>query len=206
MDIYSYTLFLLTSCAVIILPGPNVLVIVSTSLMHGKTRGLQTVAGTSSAMAIQLLLVALGTTWFVEILADGVLVLKWAGVAYLLGLGVFHLRRVCAKNEAPAAPQPATTFSRGFIVSFANPKTLLFFSAFLPQFVTATAPYGQQIFLLSVSFLVMATLLDSAYALFAARCQSLLGRNGNNRQKARNLTGAILYLGAGFLLALNRRS
>lgn len=206
MDLFLYGLFLATSFAVIILPGPNVLVIVSTSLLHGRSRGLQTVAGTSCAMAIQLLVVALGTSWLVRLAVDGVVVLKWIGLAYLLGLGLVHLRHVWrdAVTAAPPDPGIAASFRRGFIVSLGNPKTLLFFSAFLPQFVAASIPYGQQIFVLSLSFLLMATILDSSYALFAAHCRPLLDRV--NSTKLHHFLGAMLYLGAGVLLALNRRS
>jgi homoserine/homoserine lactone efflux protein len=74
------TLFLLLSFGLIILPGPNVMVIVTTSLVHGKVRGLQAVAGTSCAMIVQLLVAALGTAWFVTAVSEGLTWLKWFGV------------------------------------------------------------------------------------------------------------------------------
>lgn len=76
---------------IIIIPGPNVLVVISTSLAYGRARGLQTVAGTSAAMLVQLFIAALGTAWFVSALASGFLWLKWLGVGYLFYLGIRHL-------------------------------------------------------------------------------------------------------------------
>ena len=92
MDISLYLSFLIISFTVIIIPGPNVLVIVSTSLAQGRNRGLQTVAGTSFAMILQLLIVGVGTTWFVQLVTDGLYYLKWLGVVYLFCLGLRHLK------------------------------------------------------------------------------------------------------------------
>jgi len=137
MNTTLYLTFLVVSFGLIIVPGPNVLVIVSTSITHGTKRGLQTVAGTSFAMAIQLITVAVGTAWFVQLISNGLYYLKWVGVAYLLYLGLYHLRKVISSKQQETEIAASATFKRGFAVSLTNPKTLLFFSAFLPQFVTS---------------------------------------------------------------------
>jgi len=80
MDISLFLTFLLVSFGLIVMPGPNVLVIVSTSISHGKKSGLQTVAGTSLAMSIQLLAVGFGTTWLISLIVDGLNYLKWLGL------------------------------------------------------------------------------------------------------------------------------
>lgn len=87
-------LFVLVSLGLIIVPGPNVIVIITTSVVHGRSRGMQTVAGTSAAMIIQLMVAALGTAWFVTAISEGLRWLKWLGVAYLLYLSGI-LRRLC---------------------------------------------------------------------------------------------------------------
>jgi threonine/homoserine/homoserine lactone efflux protein len=93
MEINLYLAFLVASFILIVVPGPNVLVIMSTSLAHGARRGLQTVLGTSSAMIIQLLVAALGTAWFVESMSEGFAWVRWLGVCYLAYLGFSHIYR-----------------------------------------------------------------------------------------------------------------
>ncbi|MCG8426504.1 MAG: LysE family translocator [Chromatiales bacterium] len=193
--------FILISIGVILIPGPNVLVVISTSITQGKLRGLQTVVGTSAAMIIQLVVAALGTAWFVSALAEGFFWLKWIGVAYLIYLGVSHLIRAASARQEPEITAIAS-MQRGFWVSLTNPKTILFFSAFLPQFAVSTAPYLEQIALLSVIFWVLAAILDSGYALLASRLSALLNREGSSKQQ--NRASGILYLGAGTLLATTK--
>jgi threonine/homoserine/homoserine lactone efflux protein len=196
MEILTFTL---VSIAVIAVPGPNVLVVVSTSLVHGRTRGLQTVAGTSTAMIIQLFLAAIGTTWFVSVLSHGFLWLKWAGVIYLLFLGASHLFSAVS-DEPPKVVSASGSFQRGFWVSLTNPKTILFFGAFLPQFTSVSLPYLDQIVVLSSVFWVLAVLLDSGYALLAGKISALL--YSRNLSRVQNGASSLLYLGAGTTLAL----
>ena len=205
MDITLYLSFLIVSFLVIIVPGPNVLVIVSTSLAHGVRRGMQTVAGTSSAMIVQLLIVGVATAWFVRLVAEGLYYLKWAGITYLLYLGLKHLAAAVSSSdrELPVI-SAADTFVRGFVVSLTNPKTLLFFSAFLPQFISSSGNYPVQMLWLSASFVVMATVLDSCYALLSSRLRSLAGDGGYI--KYRQGFSGLLYLAAGAWLSVSNRS
>lgn len=197
-----YQLFLLASFAVIVIPGPNVMVIVATSLLQGRASGLRTVAGTSAAMLVQLSIAALGTGLLVSTLAQGLVWLKWLGVAYLVYLGLNSLAGAGrATIESAAAPR---AFGRGFWISLTNPKTILFFSAFLPQFVSPADPYLPQVALLSLSFWGLAVTLDSCYALLAARLGDRFSHLARPRVVAR-LSG-LVYLGAGALLASARQS
>ena len=203
MDISLFLTFLLVSFGIILIPGPNVLVIVSTSLLHGRIRGLQTVSGTSLAMAIQLVIVGIGTSWFIAKLTSGLGYLKWFGIAYLLYLGVKHLVQAVHAEEKNMEVQASTTFARGFVTSLTNPKTLLFFSAYLPQFVSAPQHYALEISVLSITFLLMAILLDSCYAIFTVKLKSMVGTRLPG--KLRNTISGVLYLGAGTWLASSRR-
>lgn len=191
--------FILLSAALVIIPGPNVLVIVSTSLAHGRAHGLRTVAGTSTAMLFQLLLAAVGTGWAVIAISDGLFWLKWAGVCYLLYLGVSALRAAGTEAES-RPPDNGRTFFRGFWVSLLNPKTIVFFGAFLPQFVSAEGSYIEQIVVLSAIFWSIAVVLDSGYALLASALRSWL-RNPLTMRAQKSLSG-LLYIGAGAALAL----
>jgi len=204
MDITLYLTFLVVSFGLIIVPGPNVLVIISTSIAHGTKRGLQAVAGTSLAMAIQLLVVAASTAWFVQVISKGLQYIKWLGVAYLLYLAFYHLKSAFRPEKKEINVTSSITVRRGFLVSLTNPKTLLFFSAFLPQFVTSVGIYNYQIFLLSLSFLIMAMILDSCYALLSSKLSLLAKERFLNMY--RNGFSGLLYLGACAWLAATNRS
>ncbi len=193
-----YISFILISIPFIISPGPNVVVIISTSLSAGSKRGLQTVAGAWLAMIIQLFIAAVGTSWLLSVLAEGLMWIKWGGVAYLAYLGVTSLYRF-ATSVGSTEVNATGSFQRGFYVSLTNPKTILFFSAFLPQFVTDSSLYAQQITILSVTFLALALILDSCYALLAGRLRWMLARKDFN--KLQNGISGTLYLLASGLLA-----
>jgi threonine/homoserine/homoserine lactone efflux protein len=203
MDLPVYIAFAAVSAAFIVLPGPNILVIVSTALTHGRARALQTVAGTSTAMAIQLTLVAVGTSWFVQRVSEGFTVLKWLGAAWLVLLALYHFRRSLQADKDHGHVAAATSFVTGFITSLTNPKTTLFFSAFLPQFVAPTHSYAYQITVLSVSFLLLAIIIDSSYAVASARVWRRLDRTHSPALHHR--FSAVLYLIAGTWLAMLRR-
>ena len=194
--------FIIVSFGVIVIPGPNVLIIISTSVSCGRIRGLQTVAGTSLAMLIQLSISAVGTNIFVSNLTMGFVWLKWLGVAYLVYLGVLHLLAI--KRSTQSTVSATGSFNRGFWVSLTNPKTILFFSAFLPQFTVSGSHYLNQILLLSTLFWLMALLLDSLYAILSAKLVGFL--NKKNVAKYQNGLSGVLLLGASALLATTKNA
>lgn len=205
-DLY---LAFIAACAVLIaIPGPNVALIVANSVAHGARYGLMTVAGTASAMVMQLALVVLGASAVLGLLADLFEWLRWLGVAYLVWLGVRTWRsagRLAATDlqATPAAPRSLLAiFARGFAVSLTNPKTLVFYAAFLPQFVRADAgDMTHQLLVLAGTFLVVAVLLDGTWALLASRLRGLLRARARLRNR---LTGGLL-IGAGIGLAFARK-
>lgn len=202
MDTATLISFALISLVFIAIPGPNILVIVSTSLRAGKVRGLQTVMGTSLAMILQLSLVALATSWILAVLVEGLFWLKWVGVAYLLFLGISSLM-VWYRGDSTAVPSASSSFQRGFWVSLTNPKTLLFFSAFLPQFTHGNEAYLSQIFLLSLSFWILATLVDMTYALATASVKWMLDKRDIDRIQ-QGVSGIFYVSAAGILASSNR--
>jgi len=203
MDISVYLAFVAASIGLIVLPGPNVLVIISTGMAHGRVRALQTVAGTSTAMAIQLTLVALGTSWLVHGINGGLAILKWTGGTWLVLLALVHFRRSFRSNDDDRRVATVAGFFTGFLTSLTNPKTMLFFSAFLPQFVVSAHNYAHQVILLSTTFLLLAVMIDGGYAIASARvCRTL--KRGYSPVLHHRLSAAI-YLVAGAWLALLRR-
>jgi len=198
-------LFLAFVAAVVVLmliPGPNVALIVANSVAYGPRFGLLTVAGASSAMVAQLALTALGMTELLGALGLWFGYLRWIGVAYLVYLGLAQWRAP-AVDLAKTRPEPKSIRSlylRALLVSLTNPKTLFFYGAFFPQFVSPSRPIGVQIAILSATFLALAILVDSGWALVAARARGLLTSRGRLRNR---ISGGIL-IGAGAALALAR--
>jgi threonine/homoserine/homoserine lactone efflux protein len=203
MSLDLYLAFVAATAVLILIPGPNVALIVANSIAHGRATGLMTVAGTSGAMVLQLGLTVAGMSTVLALLADWFEWLRWAGVAYLVYLGVQAFRATpVALDATRASPaSPSRIVARGFVVSLTNPKTLLFYGAFLPQFVTPGEGATGELVLLAVTFVVIAVLLDGTWALLAARFRAALALNGRLRN---GLTGTLL-LGAGLGLALARK-
>ena len=204
MDLSLYLTFVLATSILILIPGPNVSLIVANSVAYGTRYGLLTVAGTSSAVLVQVIITALGMTAVLGTLAYWFEWIRWVGVAYLVYIGVQQWR-ADPIDLTRTRPQPKSfraIYLRGLLVSLSNPKTLLFFGAFFPQFISMDADPQPQIVLLSLTFLVVAALLDGAWALLAGRVRRFLGRRGRLRNR---LSGGLL-IGAGLGLALARRT
>jgi threonine/homoserine/homoserine lactone efflux protein len=185
-----------------LIPGPNVALIVANSVCHGPRHGLMTVWGTVAAQALSLALVTAGLTTLLEFFGFWFGWLRWLGAAYLVFLGIQQWRAPAPDLSmvAPQAKSHGPLFVQAFLVSLVNPKTLIFYGAFFPQFITLTGNVAMQAALLSAVFLAIALLVDSGWALAAARARGLLagrGRLGNR------LAGGIL-VGAGAALALLR--
>ena len=202
MSLHLYAAFVAAVTILMLIPGPNVALIVANSLAHGARYGLVTVSGTSAAMVAQLTATALGLSALQGEAARLFDTLRWLGVVYLLGLGLASWRAPARDlTQTPAGPRNLSViFGRGFFVSLTNPKTLLFYAALFPQFVDTHAPSRPQIAGLAATFLVVAVVLDCGWALLAARFRDALGMNGALRNR---LTGGLL-LGAAFGLALAR--
>ena len=204
IDLHLYAAFVAAVTTLMLIPGPNVALIVANSVAHGVRYGLLTVAGTSTAMVLQLGVTACGMTELLDALGSWFEWIRWIGVVYLLHLGVSYWRAapVDLTKTAPERKSARAIFLRALLVSLSNPKTLLFYGAFFPQFVSGGPDVGMEIALLSVTFLMLAILVDGALAVTAARARRLLGTRGRLRNR---LSGGLL-IGAGVGLALARKS
>ncbi len=201
-----YFAFVAASAILIIIPGPTVTLVVANSVAHGARHALMSVAGAQSAIALQLAVVALGMTSLIAVLATWFDWLRSAGVAYLIWLGIQRWRAapvLGGDGPSPAASGKAM-FWQGFVVTVTNPKVLFFYAAFFPQFIDPTRPLAAQLALLSVSFLLIALVLDGSYALLAGRVRHVL-RGERGGRLANRVAGSIL-MGTGLWLALARRS
>jgi threonine/homoserine/homoserine lactone efflux protein len=203
MDWQLYFAFVAATAILMLIPGPNVALIVANSLARGTRVGLLTVAGTSCAMVPQLLLVLLGMSAALTVLSDWFAWLRWIGVAYLVYLGIKQWRTPADDLLGVRAEQESNRaiFARGFLVSLTNPKTLLFYGAFFPQFIDPHHEAMPQFAILSATFLTLAVLLDSSWAMLAGHTRPLL----QTRATLRNRLSGSLLLGAALGLALARK-
>lgn len=200
MNANLYFAFIAAAFVLIAVPGPSILVILSNSLARGKRLGFYTVLGTSLAMAIQLLVAVGGLATTMIVLSEWLSWLRWLGIAYLVYLGVRHWR----EPDRPETDATNIGFWQGFVVSLTNPQTMLFFAAFLPQFVDPLFPVTKQLTLLAVTFWGMALVIDITYALGADRLRPYL--EGPRSRTIRGRIIGTLLLGAALALALVRRA
>ena len=181
----------------VMIPGPNVALIVANSLRFGLRMGAVTVLGTTFGVALQLVAVVAGLAVIVELTAAALTWIRWAGVVYLVWLGINTWRQPAA-DLAAVVPAP-TVFWRGCLVAAINPKTMLFNAAFLPQFASSGA--AGELALVAGIFLAVLLLGDLVWALFASSARPLLQRSSRSRNR---ITGGFL-VAAGIGLALSRR-
>jgi threonine/homoserine/homoserine lactone efflux protein len=163
-------LFAVSTLAILVVPGPSVMFVVARTLEHGRVAGLVSMAGVETGALIHVAIAAAGLSALVASSPGAVTALRWVGAAYLLWLAVQALRRHHPTGPPPAPVPNMRLFRAGLLVDLLNPKTALFFLAFLPGFVdTARGPAATQIAALGLCFVALAALTDGAYALAAAR-------------------------------------
>jgi homoserine/homoserine lactone efflux protein len=202
MDMHLYLAFFAATVVLALIPGPNVAVITANSVAYGARFGLLTVAGTSTAILIQLTLTGLGLSAALGTLGAWFEWIRWIGAAYLVYLGIAQWRAV-SLDLAGTPPQPRSAgalYARGLLVALTNPKTLLFYGAFFPQFVSPGEGQTSQLLLLLSTCLVVAIVIDSVWALLAARLRPFVVARSRLRTR---LSGGLL-IGAGLGLALAR--
>jgi len=195
-----YAAFVLASVLLALFPGPNMALIVANSVRSGPRAGLLTLAGTTSAMVMQLTLVGVGMTTLLATAGIWFSVLRWAGALYLIWIGVSAWRAGTPAVEFAAPVRSARAlWARGLLVSLTNPKLLLFFGAFFPQFIRRDAPVAPQVVVLSVTFVVVAVSVDCGWALLAGRMRRLILARG--RMLNRVSGGLLVVAGVGLAFA-----
>jgi threonine/homoserine/homoserine lactone efflux protein len=186
----------------ILIPGPNVALIVANSLRHGMRIGVVTSLGTTAGIGLQLLVVVLGLAALIELVANALTWIKWIGAVYLVWTGIRTWREPASDLSDVKILSDSRAFWRGVLLAVINPKTLLFNAAFLPQFVGNTPDASSQLLLLAGVFLTVIIIGDALWAVFAAGARAWLERIGHLHKR---ISGAFL-VGAGVGLALSRRS
>jgi homoserine/homoserine lactone efflux protein len=201
MNWHLFAGFLTLTILLLLAPGPIVTLVVSTAATRGIRAGLVTVAGTSTGNAVLLAAIALGLGWVLSHALYLFEALRWAGAAYLVWLGVQAWRRA----RQPHAPTPAAQvhFRRGVLVALSNPKTLAFFTAFLPQFLDPALPAGRQLAVMCAVTVLLAALSDSCWAIASGLGRAWLMRPSRARLLGR--VSGLTLIGGGIWLSLARR-
>ena len=202
MSIELYLAFVAASVALALLPGPIVTLVIANGLRHGTRAALTNIAGVQAGVAIVIGIVAIGLTSLMATMGYWFDWVRFAGAAYLVWLGIRLIREPVAGVEAEAPPPPrGGFFLQGFLVALSNPKLLVFFGAFIPQFVDLSQDHLSQVTLLGVTFMVIAALTDATYALLAGRVRRFF-----SAQRTRTLSrvSGTLMIGGGIWLALSR--
>jgi len=201
------TTFLVASFLFIQVPGPSLLFTIGRALTVGRRDALLSVLGNSIGLLAQVIGVAVGLGAVVAASATAYTVLKLVGAIYVMYLGVQAIRHrgdarvALAAGEHAAAPGSAFASVRtGFLVGSTNPKTIVFFAAFLPQFIEPSAAAAPQLLLLGLIFAVMAVSSDACWALAASRARDWFARRPHRLDRL-GATGGVMMLGLGVGLA-----
>jgi homoserine/homoserine lactone efflux protein len=202
MNWHLFSAFLVITVVLFLTPGPIVTLVVTTAARRGARAGLMTVAGATTGNALLLACIAFGLSWILQSSAQIFEVLRWAGAAYLIWLGIQAWRHAGAPADE-IAPNHHVHASRGFIVAITNPKSIAFFTAFLPQFIDASLPVGRQLLVMCVTSVLLGGVLDSGWAVAAGFGRAWFLKPRHNRLLGR-ISGAVL-VGGGIWLSLIRR-
>lgn len=191
--------FVVASIVMLAIPGPTILTVISYSMTYGRQANVPLVAavalGDTTALALSLLglgaLLTVSATWF--------LIIKWVGGLYLLYMGVKLIRAGVSPVECKIPEAPSSMWSlflNTWFVTALNPKGIVFFVAFLPQFMDPNKAIGPQLWVLSITFVFLAVLNTFVYTIFAGRVRRLL--TSSRVRKRFNLAGGSLLSIAGF--------
>lgn len=206
MSIELWFAFVAASAVLLVIPGPTILTVISYSISHGQRANVPLVAavalGDSTALLVSLLglgaLLATSAAWFTAV--------KWAGGLYLLYLGAIRLRAGMSTAE-PTAPNVASSRGRLFVntylVTTLNPKGIVFYVAFLPQFLNPSSSITRQVWIPAVTFVTMGIVNATLYATFAGSARRWLA--SLRAQRRFNIAGGSLLFGAGVWALLAKR-
>jgi threonine/homoserine/homoserine lactone efflux protein len=204
-DASTLLLFVGASLALLAVPGPAVIYVVTRSLDQGHRAGIVSVLGVETGTFAYALAAAAGLTGLIAASEIGFTIVKYAGAAYLVYLGV---RKLLERDEPQDALPAARSrlFLRGLLVQLLNPKIAIFFLAFLPQFVDSSGgPVALQILVLGTIFTLLAVLSDGAYVLLAGAVGGWLRSGRRARRTLVKVSGGV-YIGLGVSAALSGTS
>lgn len=207
MPLEIYTPYIVATMLILIIPGPTIILVISQAVAHGRRSVLPLVFGVVLGDFTAMTLSLLGLGALMTASAALFTLFKWIGAIYLVFLGIRHWRAGAKKEAVQLAPQTASNrslFRSSFLVTALNPKSIAFFVAFLPQFITPSSPAFGQILILGGTFLFLALVNAALYAVFAGQLREVIKRAKVRRWLHR--CGGTALIGAGIITAGMRRS
>jgi threonine/homoserine/homoserine lactone efflux protein len=205
MTLATYLLYLAAVALLIVTPGPTMLMCMTNSINHGPRRAMTSVAGAVTAVLGVMVLSAMGLGALLAASETAFTTAKVIGAAYLIWLGIrtFRSDAVLKVDESPTTPR-RSFYLQGFLVGASNPKAVLFFAAFFPQFLNPAAPIVPQFAALALTFMAMEFCVLTTCALGVSRLVPLLQSSRPVRWINRICGGLFTLMGG--LLLLSRRS
>jgi threonine/homoserine/homoserine lactone efflux protein len=203
MSLQAYLAFVVACIALALLPGPIVSLLIANGLRYGTRAALINVVGAQTGLAIVIGIVAVGLASLMATMGYWFDWVRLAGAAYLVWLGIKLIRSPVegiSVDEKPAPPRGGF-FLQGFLVLLSNPKVLVFFGAFIPQFMDMSKPHLPQVALLGATFMVTAVISDMIYAVLAGRARKFF--SARRTRLVSRISGGFM-IGGGIWLALTR--
>lgn len=203
-DMTTLALFAAATLALLVVPGPAVVYIVTRSVAQGRGAGLVSVLGVHAGSVVHVVAAALGISALLAASATAFSIVKYLGAAYLVWLGVRKLMARPANGETAEIKEASRLrlFGEGFVVNVLNPKTAIFFLAFLPQFADPSrGPIAPQIVLLGIIWIVLGMASDGTYALLSSALAGRLRASARARRRL-DVGSGLIYLGLGAVAAL----
>jgi threonine/homoserine/homoserine lactone efflux protein len=203
MSLQAYLAFVAACIGLALLPGPIVTLVIANGLRHGTRAALTNVLGAQAGLAIVIGIVAIGLTSLMATMGYWFDWVRFAGAAYLVWLGYKLIRSPVegVSTDAPPPPPRGGFFLQGFLVLLSNPKVLVFFGAFIPQFMDMEKPHFPQVALLGATFMVTAVMSDAIYAVLAGRARKFFSKR--RTRLVSRISGGFM-IGGGVWLALTR--
>ncbi len=208
----STQLFAIYASAVFLLcltPGPNSLLAITNGLRYGMRKTFFSTLGCATGLVLLIALCLSGLGVLLAASEIAFTVIKWLGAAYLIFLGISLMRTKSSLADAPGASglrkdkSNTSLFFQGFLIVATNPKVLLFFTAFLPQFYVRDLPFWSQFLVLAGTFVAIEMLVEMCLAGFAGKVSSFAGAAGRFRAIS-SITGALFVSAGAFLLTMER--
>ena len=208
MALEHWLVFVAASAVLLAIPGPTVLLVVSYALGHGRKTALATVSGVALGDMVAMTASILGVGALLASSSEAFAIQRWIGGAYLIFLGIRLWRAPIidgplADNDNLPEEKTFRIFGHSFLVTALNPKSIVFFVAFLPQFIDHAQPFFPQMIILEATFIALAVVNSLVYVLVADKARGLIRRRFV--QKAVNRTGGTLLIAAGAVTAGYRR-
>ena len=189
-------LFGLATLALTVSPGPGVLYVVARTLSQGRGAGFASMFGIESGEVLWLAATAAGLAALLATSITALTVLRWAGAAYLIYLGVQRWRQA-EKPPAPVRSPLARVYAQGMATQILNPKVAVFFVAFLPQFLDPSHPVAPQVAVLGIVYVAVAVAVDVSYVLTASAARRFMRGGTAQRRTARASAATYVALGIG---------